>query len=47
MTTSGARRPPIMAEKKAVMTMGKVKRDTSCLEEKIIMMRNSFFCLKL
>ena len=30
-TTRGARRPPIMAEKKAVMTMGKVKRDASSL----------------
>ena len=30
-TTRGARRPPIMAEKNAVMTMGKVKRDASSL----------------
>ena len=31
LTTRGARRPPIIAEKKAVMTIGKVNRDTSCL----------------
>ena len=38
LTTSGARRPPIMAEKKAVITIGKVKRDTSCLDTMVMMM---------